>query len=246
MQGEIRKAPATTATEPHECGQRRERVRLVAILTVLAALFVSLALPVCGASPSPAASGTISLTGHWAIAGTSGIDLVQRGDALTGTSAMGISLSGTVNGRDIAFRWWRGPSYNAAKRADRGTGHMTRSADGDALAIAAKDDEAGPGPFPTTLQAIRVHDIVSATASPRIDWYGWTAADLPKVASYGQALLDYLVTAWMLTVQTGYWPSPAVVWIQVENQYAHEGKLMVGGWLPNGGGPGWVPPSMRR
>jgi hypothetical protein len=250
MQGEIAATPASTAAEPDERGRPGAQVRLVIILTVLAALFVTLALPVCGASPSPAASGTTSLTGHWAIAGTSGIDLVQRGAALTGTSMMGISLSGTVNGRDIAFRWWRGPSYGAAKRADRGTGQMSRSADGEELAIAAKDDEAGPGPFPLALQAIRVHDIVSATASPKIDWYGdwygWTAADLPKVASYGRAYLDYLATAWLLTVQTGYWPSPAVVWIQVENQYAREGRLMVGGWLPNGGGPGWVPPSMRR
>jgi len=37
-----------------------------------------------------------------------------------------------------------------------------------------------------------------------------------------------------------------VAWIQVEDQYKRDGKELVGGWLPNGGGPAWVPPSARR
>jgi len=248
MNGEIGRAGATA--DPAGLGRRdRGRIRLWAVCTALALLLGALAPPASGASasPSPQASGAITLTGHWAIAGTSGIDLVQRGSSLSGTSEMGVSLSGTVSGDGVAFRWWRGGSYAAAKKADRGTGTMTLGSGGEELSIAAKDDEAGPGPFPTTLRAIRVHDIVSPCASPRIDWYdGWLADDLPKIVWYSRAYLDYVVAAWMLSVQTGYWPSPAVAWIQVEDQYKRDGKELVGGWLPNDGGPAWVPPSARR
>ena len=248
MNGEIGRAGATA--DPAGPGRRGGgHIRLRAVCAALAVLLGALALPPSGASatPSPEASGAVSLTGHWAIAGTSGIDLVQRGSSLSGTSEMGISLSGTVSGHSVAFHWWRGGSYAAAKRADRGTGTMTLGPGGEDLSIAAKDDEAGPGPFPTTLRAIRVHDIVSPSASPRIDWYdGWLADDLPKIVWYSRAYLDYVVASWMLTVQTGYWPSPAVAWIQDEDQYKRDGKELVGGWLPNGGGPAWVPPSARR
>ena len=223
-----------------------------ALVAALAILLGAVGLPAFGASPSPApgssgpsASGALSLTGHWAIAGTSGIDLVQRGSTLTGSSAMGISVSGTVSDRAVTFRWWRGASYAAAKRADRGTGTMAASSNGDELAIAAKDDEAGPGPFPAAFHAIRVHDII-ATATPKPWSYSWTESDVHNIIWYTRAYLDYLATAWMLTVQTGYWPSPAVAWIQVENEYARDGKILVGGWLPNGGGPAWIPPSLRH
>ena len=255
MNGEIGPAGATgdRARRVRPGGGRAVRgggrTRLWAVCAALVVLLGALALPASGASapPSPEASDAISLTGHWAIAGTSGIDLVQRGSSLSGTSEMGISLSGTVSGDGVSFRWWRGGSYAAAKKADRGTGTMTLGPGGEDLSIAAKDDEAGPGPFPTTLRAIRVHDIVSPSASPRIDWYdGWLADDLPKIVWYSRAYLDYVVASWMLTVQTGYWPSPAVAWIQVEDQYKREGKEMLGGWLPNGGGPAWVPPSARH
>ena len=131
--------------------------------------------------------GRAQLTGHWAIAGTSGIDLVQRGTALTGTSSMGISVSGTVSGRDVVFRWWRGASYEAARKVDRGTGTMTLGPSGEDLSIAAKDDEAGPGPFPTALEAIRVHDITTPSASPQpYSWY-WTEDDLLKIVPYTRA-----------------------------------------------------------
>ena len=255
MNGEIGPAGATgdRARRVRPGGGRAVRgggrTRLWAVCAALVVLLGALALPASGASapPSPEASDAISLTGHWAIAGTSGIDLVQRGSSLSGTSEMGISLSGTVSGDGVSFRWWRGGSYAAAKKADRGTGTMTLDPNGEELSIAAKDDEAGPGPFPTAFQAVRVHDIVSPSASPKVDWYGsWLADDLPKIVSYSRAYLDYVVTAWMLTLQTGYWPSPAVAWIQVEDQYKREGKEMLGGWLPNGGGPAWVPPAARH
>ena len=249
MNGEIGAALAAAGDSAGHTRLDGGRIRSWAVGAALVVLFGALALPASGASapPSPEASVAVSLTGHWAIAGTSGLDLVQRGTSLSGTSEAGISLSGTVSGDGVSFRWWRGRSYVAAKKADRGTGTMTLDPGGEELSIAAKDDEAGPGPFPTAFRAVRVHDIVSPSASPRIDWYGgWLADDLPKIVWYSRAYLDYVVASWMLTVQTGYWPSSAVAWIQVEDQYRREGKELVGGWLPNGGGPAWVPPAARR
>ena len=153
MSGEIWPAVPATGNRAGRGRRGGGHSRLWAVSLVLVILFGALVLPASAASatPSPEASGAISLTGHWAIAGTSGIDLVQRASSLSGSSEMGVSVSGTVSGDSVAFRWWRGGSYAAARKADRGTGTMRLSPNGEELSIAAKDDEAGPGPVPDRL-----------------------------------------------------------------------------------------------
>jgi hypothetical protein len=220
-------------------------------MLVVAATMPVLAMGAAAPSPSPTGpvpSGGVNLTGHWAIAGTSGIDLVQQGTALRGSSVAGIAVSGTVDGLRVTFRWWRGASYASAKAADRGSGVMRVSPDGERLQIAAKGDDAGPGPFPTQMDAIRVHSITGPTATPW-DYYGgswWYGQDPIQVYRVSRAYLDYLVESWVICLQTGYWPSPAVAWIKVEDAYTRAGILLVGGWLPNGGGPTLLNPTYRR
>ena len=152
--------------------------------------------PAASGSPRPAASSPPSLTGHWAIAGTSGLDLVQQGTSVSGTSAMGVTLAGSVAGRTVSFRWWSGPSFDRSKKSERGTGTMTLSIGGDELAIAARDDEAGPGPFPSSFNAVRVHDIIATPTRAPLwpEYWTWTP---PQVMSATRAYLDFVCDAWI-------------------------------------------------
>jgi hypothetical protein len=227
--------------------------RLIAVVAWLSLLAIALpAMPAGAATPSPSASapsGGGNVTGHWAIAGTSGIDLVQRGGTVSGSSAAGVAVSGTVDGLRVTFRWWRGTSYATTKAADRGTGVMQLSADGERLQIAAKADDAGPGPFPTQMEAVRVHDIMTSPApsyGPLYAYWSYYTDDPVKVYWASRAYLDYIVQSWILCMQTGYWPSPAVAWIKVEDTYAKSGVILIGGWLPNGGGPTLLNPAFAR
>ncbi|MFN8630762.1 MAG: hypothetical protein U0838_10700 [Chloroflexota bacterium] len=141
-----------------------------------------------------------------------------------------------------------GGSYAAAKAADRGTGTMEISLDGERSTIAAKGDDAGPGPFPTKMDAVRVHDIITPTPTPW--WYGWyslyaSSSDPIQVVG-GTRAVDYFAESWKLVVETGHWPSPAVVWIKVEEKYDKAGILLIGGWLPNGGGPTLLNPAYQK
>lgn len=215
---------------------------------VLSVLLIAGAVPAVAATPAPSASvapnGGTGLSGHWAIAGTSGIDLVQKGSALTGSSAAGISLSGSVNGRMVTFRWWRGASYAKAKQADRGTGTMEVSLDGERLTIEAKGDDAGPGPFPTRLDAVRVHDIL-ATASPK-PWTWWYGLDTPAIYTLTRTYLDFIVESYVWSMETGYWPSATVIWIRLQDRYEQQGIVIVGGWSANGNGPILLIPPWKR
>jgi hypothetical protein len=229
----------------------RARAARAVVLTVALALAGSiLAMSAAAASPAPssgsAASPTAanrSLTGHWAIARTSGIDLVQKGSTLTGASAMGVSLSGTVAGDQVTFRWWRGASYATAKKADRGSGVMQVSADGERLRIAAKDEEAGPGPFPTQYEAVRVLDIVTGPSPTPWTWYD--GQDWPTVYSLSRTVLDFTVESWIWCIQTGYWPSASVIWTKLEDSYTRQGILVPGGWSANGNGPNLLIPGLK-
>jgi hypothetical protein len=229
----------------------RAHVIRAVVLTVALALAGSiLAMTAAAASPAPSAGGAASpapasrsLTGHWAIARTSGIDLVQKGSALTGTSAMGVSLNGTVVGDQVTFRWWRGVSYAAAKKADRGNGVMQLSADGERLRIAARDEEAGPGPFPTQYDAVRVHDIVTGPSPTPWTWY--YGQDWPTVYSLSRTVLDFTVESWVWCIQTGYWPSASVIWTKLEDSYTRQGILVPGGWSANGNGPNLLIPGLK-
>ncbi|HYO44398.1 MAG TPA: hypothetical protein VES19_14465 [Candidatus Limnocylindrales bacterium] len=229
---------------------RRRWGRLGSAIGVLAlvALTGAGAVTVDAASPAPSVappSGrTTTLTGHWAIAGTSGIDLVQEGSTLHGTSAAGITISGTVDGSRVTFRWWRGASYAKAKQADRGTGTMEISPDRERLTIAAKGDDAGPGPFPTRLDAVRVHDIV-ASPSPK-PWTWWYGLDPPAIYSVTRTYLDYVVESYTWYLQNGSWPSATVIWIQLEERYRKDDILVIGGWAANGNGPILLIPPWRR
>jgi hypothetical protein len=224
---------------------------VIGVLTIAAAPGAS-APPMTAPGPSlgPSGPSAPSLTGHWAIAGTSGLDLVQHGTAIRGTSPMGVSLAGTIDGRQVAFRWWKGASFERAKPADRGTGIMQLSADWNSLKIAGKDEEAGRAPFPTQYAAIRVVNII-VDKTPAPSWWAnymsqWPDYGAPFIVSVTRAYLDFAVVGWLFALQTGYWPSPAVAWIEVEKQYQNDGRLLIGGWLPNGGGPAWNPPVPKR
>ena len=99
---------------------------LVASLLLLAAL-----TPRGGAaSPTPAetpagAPSPISLSGHWAVAGTSGFDIRQTGTRFQGSSIAGIRFAGSLAGLDATFTFWEGPSF---AKADPDTGRKMAAA----------------------------------------------------------------------------------------------------------------------
>ena len=61
--------------------------------------------------------------------------------------------------------------------------------------------------------------------------------DTSQIMSVTRANLDFVCEAWIMSMETGHWPSPAVIWIAIEDRYERTGVLLIGGWLPNGGGP---------
>ena len=73
----------------------------------------------------------VDVTGHWASPlEAGGIDLVQSGRNVRGSSSSGLHISGTIHGRHVQFTFWRGPSYAKADPEDRGSGTMDISPNG--------------------------------------------------------------------------------------------------------------------
>ena len=59
----------------------------------------------------------IDVTGHWASPlEATGIDLVQSGNSVRGSSLSGLHLSGTIDGRRVRFTFWEGRSYAKSDR----------------------------------------------------------------------------------------------------------------------------------
>jgi hypothetical protein len=146
---------------------RRRRSRPGATLLALAAVTVcalafsgrALALP---GDPTPSAGPTatpkaelVDFSGHWETNGFGGMDLVQQGTAVRGTSPAGVSFEGTLSGRRVNFRFWHGASYAKADEENRGRGSMTLSADGRTLTVTWETEEK-PSPYNGSFTAIRV------------------------------------------------------------------------------------------
>jgi hypothetical protein len=84
----------------------------------------------------------IDITGHWASPlEASGIDLVQSGSSVRGSSLSGLDLSGTIDGRRVEFIYWDGRSYAKADREDRGTGVMVVAKTGQRAKVTWRSDK---------------------------------------------------------------------------------------------------------
>jgi len=105
----------------HRCLRVRPPIALLLAATLLLAF---------SGSSLAADAPKIDATGHWASVDAGGIDLVQTGSSIRGSSASGLQISGTISGRRVSFTFWRGHSYAKADGEDRGTGSMVISADG--------------------------------------------------------------------------------------------------------------------
>jgi hypothetical protein len=129
---------------------------LLPVLASPAAVMVQAADPTSsGGSTATPAPGAVDVSGHWETNDFGGMDLVQRGTAVTGTSPAGVSFTGTLTGRRVEFTFWHGASYAKADRADRGHGTMTLSPDGRTLAITWTTEEK-PSRYNGRFSAIRV------------------------------------------------------------------------------------------
>jgi hypothetical protein len=139
--GSRRQQPGTAAmTSRPAIGVTGTRSRSLAVAraAVLACLVAGLVPGVSGgASPSPAATPAVAvdLTGHWAVAGTSGFDIDQDGSRIDGASVAGIRFSGTVSGAGATFRFWSGTSYAKVDPDDRGSGSFRVTPDGRTLVV---------------------------------------------------------------------------------------------------------------
>jgi hypothetical protein len=105
-------------------------------------------------SPSPVVE-RVDLSGHWETDDFGGMDLVQHGTAVSGTSPAGVSFEGTLSGRRVNFRFWHGASYAKADEENRGRGSMTLGADGRTLTVTWETEEK-PSPYNGSFTAIRV------------------------------------------------------------------------------------------
>jgi len=129
----------------------RASVPPLALACVLALVSAGLAF---GASPAPSTK-PVNMTGHWASPlDMSGIDLVQAGTQVTGSSLSGLHLSGTASGRRVAFVFWRGDSYDAADGENRGAGTMDVAADGNSARVRWAS-EGGEGTYNGTFVLVR-------------------------------------------------------------------------------------------
>lgn len=91
--------------------------------------------PVPVTSPDGSAGPPAELTGHWAVAGTSGFDIEQDGGRFAGSSVAGLSFGETLAGRHADFVFWQGSSFARADPADRGSGSFEVSPDGNQLFV---------------------------------------------------------------------------------------------------------------
>jgi hypothetical protein len=145
-----------------------------ASLAVLAALLVALMLahawaPVArGASPAPSPAqpaATVDLTGHWAVAGTSGFDIAQDGGRIDGTSMAGVRFAGTVSGLDATFRFWSGSAYAMADPEDRGSGSFRVTPDGRVLIVSWRPEKASESSLDPVFTAVRVATLIDGPSS---------------------------------------------------------------------------------
>ena len=118
------------------------------------------------ASPAPAASArAMDLSGHWAVAGTSGFDITQKGSRIDGTSIAGILFTGTVSGPAASFRFWEGKSFAKADPEDRGTGSFRVSPDGNMLFVGWHNEKPSVTSLDPVFTAVRVATIIAGPST---------------------------------------------------------------------------------
>jgi len=112
--------------------------------------------PTPSARPSATpATNPVDLSGHWETDDFGGMDLVQQGTTVQGSSPAGVSFEGTLAGRRVDFTFWHGASYAKADEENRGRGSMTLGADGRTLTVTWQTEEK-PSPYNGSFTAIRV------------------------------------------------------------------------------------------
>jgi hypothetical protein len=90
-------------------------------------------------------ASAVDLTGHWASPlEASGIDIVQSGSRVWGSSHSGLQLEGTISGRRVDFSFWRGRTFERTDPEDRGTGVMLVAKNGQRAAVTWRNDTKAP------------------------------------------------------------------------------------------------------
>jgi len=113
------------------------------------------AVPASAADPSPAPA-LINLTGHWATPlDAGGLDIVQAGSKVSGSSLSGIHFTGTISGLQVSFTFWRGASYAKATSENRGSGTMSVSANGSSAAVTWHSED-GKGQYNGSFELMKV------------------------------------------------------------------------------------------
>ena len=111
----------------------------------------------------------IDMTGHWASPlEASGIDLVQSGNSVRGSSLSGLELSGTIDGRRVGFTYWDGPPYAKAHREDRGSGVMVVAKNGQRAEVTWRSDKK-KAPEEGSFVIVRVGPPDSDVLTPALD-----------------------------------------------------------------------------
>ncbi|MDQ1323677.1 MAG: hypothetical protein QG587_1012 [Chloroflexota bacterium] len=197
------------------------RVTLATTLLATTLLTASAVPSAKAASPGPSAApgsggsgGTqtsdLDLTGHWAVAGTSGFDIVQKGSRIDGTSIAGIRFAGTASGRAATFRFWEGTSFAKADPEDRGTGSFRVSPDGNMLFVSWLNEKPSKSSLDPIFTAVRVATIVerpSAPPEPTVTtWF--TPANF-QLAQWLAATLEYPLESVIGALILMSHPSPA-------------------------------------
>lgn len=108
----------------------------------------------------------MDLTGHWAVAGTSGFDITQDGERIDGTSLAGVRFAGTVSGLDATFRFCSGDSYAKADPADRGAGSFRITPDGRTLIVSWRPEQVSASSLDPVFTAVRVVPIIEGPSVP--------------------------------------------------------------------------------
>jgi hypothetical protein len=175
------------------------RARLVLIGLATTIVVVSLAPPTQAASPGPSGeprgggsgAGVASLTGHWAVAGTSGFDITQQGDRIDGTSIAGIRFTGTIAGGAATFRFWEGKSFAKADPEDRGTGSFRVGPDGQMLFVNWQNEKPSKSSLDPVFTAVRVATIAGPSTSPKPTVTTWFTPANFQLAQWLAAALEY-------------------------------------------------------
>jgi hypothetical protein len=181
---------------------RRHRVAAIVLALVCATLPV--APSSIGASPAPAPD-TSSLTGHWAVAGTSGFDIVQTGSSISGSSVAGITFAGTLSGRRASVRFWSGESFAKADPEDRGAATLDVGPGARELFVSWRNEKTTVRSLDPAFIAVRVVTIIAGPSSepaPPDFWRAENIGRLMEVAHMLDTPLEIVISNMMVLTMT--------------------------------------------